>query len=441
MIKYLNLVYLLLLFLISSCHADRLNEGEEISLVDYTVQVKFKNGKKASRTILELKNLSTGDVIKSITDSDGKVTFQSILPGSYELNASNHLSKIEYQNIFGEISTSDFVDFNAILQSINIRATHQDDLLVLTEGIYSPILIKQIYYAGSDPVRGASIRDQFIELYNNSNEVQYADNLCIAQIEGSRTTKIGAFTQANGQYDWSLGQGQENNIGNKANTDFVYAITIFRIKGSGKEHLIAPGKSIVIAATALNHKKPFKDLDGEEQSVISPELTVDLSEADYEAYLGDYQKFNGEEPYFLDIQNPSVPDLGIDYFQYGRDMLFEPYGNQSFVLFRATQEQVNHWKKVSTPGNPNEGTYVRIPKTFVLDGVDLTLENLSSTIPKKLPLDIDGGQISVSLGVYSSQSIIRKTKEIVEGRVFLQDTNNSRHDFVSQKAEPRTFQK
>lgn len=441
MMKYLKPFYLILFFFILSCHTDRLHEGEEVSLVDYTVQVKFKNGKKATHAILELKNLSTGDVIKSTTDSEGKAVFQSVLPGSYELNANHHLSKIEYQNIFGENPSSDMIDFNGVLQLIDIRKTHQSGILELSMGNYSPIVIKQIYYAGSDSVKGASIRDQFIELYNNSNEVQYADNLCIAQIEGSRSTKVSVFTQPNGQYNWSLGQGQESNIGNKANTDFVYAITIFRINGSGKEHPIAPGKSIVVAATALNHQKPFKDLDGDEQSVIAPELTVDLSGADYEAYLGDYQKFNGEEPYFLDIQNPSVPDLGVDYFQYGRDMLFEPNGNQSFVLFRATKSEVSQWKKVSTPGNPNEGTYVRIPKKSVLDGVDLTLEMLSHSIPKKLPIDIDGGQTAVSLGAYSSQSIIRKTKEIINGRVILQDTNNSRYDFVSQKAEPRAFQK
>lgn len=438
--KYLStIIFIFSLYFLSSCKNDYF-EGENMTLLNYNVTAKFTNGKPASPVYIELKNLSTGNKTKQETDDNGRALFQNLLPGDYELNAVCKLNKDEYYKVFGVVSTEEEVTFNGILQSVNINSQHISDDVELVAGKISPIIIKQIYYAASDIVDGASIRDQFIEIYNNSGEIQYADNLCFAQIEGKRNPTITPFTLTNGQYNWALGEGQETNIGNTANTDYVYAITIFRINGSGKEHPIMPGKSVLIASTALNHKAPFTNNDGEQEYVNNPDLTVDLSNADYEAYLGDWWIALGWEPYFLDIQNPFIPDLGIDYFEYGRDMLFDPYGRDAFVLFRATKDEVSGWRKVHTPGNPDDGKFVRIPKTHILDGVDLTMEAGYSKIPKKLPVDIDGGQTFTSLGAYQSQSVIRKTEKIVNGRIILQDTNNSLYDFISQKANPRGFQ-
>ena len=48
------------------------------------------------------------------------------------------------------------------------------------------------------------------------------------------------------------------------------------------------GKSIIIAQTGINHKAPYDRIDGKPVTIQDPELTVDLSKADFEVYLGDY---------------------------------------------------------------------------------------------------------------------------------------------------------
>src|SRR5690606_18853036 len=82
--------------------------------------------------------------------------------------------------------------------------------------------------------QGASFRDHFIEIYNNSNEVLYADGLYIATLEGNTNSTLTSYTLPTGQYDWSQSTG--NNIGSAANTDYVYASNIIKVPGTGTQY-------------------------------------------------------------------------------------------------------------------------------------------------------------------------------------------------------------
>lgn len=85
---------------------------------------------------------------------------------------------------------------------------------------------------------------------------------------------------------------------------------------------------------------------------------------------------------------------------------------------------------------------VQVPKGLIIDGVDIT--DKEQLVPKDLPTDIDATRTFINqngsgLADYTSMSVMRRTKQIINGRVILQDTNNSANDFVTVKANPRGY--
>ena len=189
------------------------------------------------------------------------------------------------------------------------------------------------------------------------------------------------------------------------------------------------------------------DNNGEPLSVQNPALTVDLSAADFEVYLGDFRTSIGEAPYVYDIQNPAVRDMEIaywgrpGYYSGNRDFLLDNPGRDSFVIFRA--EDLATFQNYSDPSvttiAANTKFFLQIPTNVIIDGVDLQHFNPSSQRPKMLPSNVDASSINCD-AAFNSQSVIRKTKSTINGRVIVEDTNNSSADFVKlAMANPRGF--
>ena len=355
------------------------------------------------------------------------------------------MTDVEFNSTFGYAPTSTNVQFNGNQESVTVNVNVTATTIELKSARIGDLVIKQIYYAGSHTTQGASFRDQFIEIYNNSNEVIYADGLYIGQLYGKNNTTTSTFTLPNGQFDWSQSIGMT--LGNSANTNYVYADYVIRIPGTGNEYPIQPGASIVIAQSALNHKAPLVDNNGEPLSVQNPALTVDLSAADFEVYLGDFRTSIGEAPYVYDIQNPAVRDMEIaywgrpGYYSGNRDFLLDNPGRDSFVIFRA--EDLATFQNYSDPSvttiAANTKFFLQIPTNVIIDGVDLQHFNPSSQRPKMLPSNVDASSINCD-AAFNSQSVIRKTKSTINGRVIVEDTNNSSADFVKlAMANPRGF--
>jgi len=112
------------------------------------------------------------------------------------------------------------------------------------------------------------------------------------------------------------------------------------------------------------------------------------------------------------------------------------------AIISATPQQVASWAKVASPKNPKGSLFVQVPASFILDGVDITDKDQKA--PKDLPTSVDATRTFINknglaLPEYSSYSVIRKTKEIINGRVVLQDTNNSANDFTTIEANPRGY--
>lgn len=426
---------------------DDFGGNNEIKPVPFTINIKYDASKYPSvadkgvaNVTVILKNTATEDQIVGKTDANGELKLDAVLPGSYSVQAELQLKQSEYEQQLGEETSYEIVHFGGFDEKVTINANTSSKLVRITSGNLGDLVIKQYYYAGSDNKLGANFRDQFIEIHNNSDQTIYADGLYLVFLEGNVNSNMTTYTLSNGQYDWSKTAGG----GASANTDYVYSNILIKIPGSGSQYPILPGKSIIVAQTAINHKMPFDDINGTGIAIQEPDRTVDLSHADFETYMGDYNISIGKKPFAWDIQNIMVPDMQVAYWSIAsNDLILNVNSMLGLGILRATDAEVASWQKVAAPKAPTGTLFLQIPKNYIIDGIDIT--DKEQKVPKDFPADIDASRTFIvnsqgqAEGTFSGFSVIRKTKEIISGRVVLQDTNNSANDFVTIKANPRGY--
>lgn len=427
---------------LASCSDDEF--GTTATPTSFKVNAKYDTSfesKLAHKVTITLTSTNTSEKYVLLTNEAGEAVFQNVIPGVYDINATITLNTAEFTKTFGYTPTSEEVTFNAVIGQTLINTENTSKDIILKTARLGDLVIKQIYYTGSHIQQGAAFRDQFIEIHNNSNEIIYADGLYFGIAYGVLNNTTTEYTQANGQWDWSRSFGMT--LGNASNTDFAYCDYIYRIPGTGNQYPIVPGESIVIAQSALNHKAPLVGNDGNPIQVVNPDLTVDLSAADFEVNYTAFRAAMGEDPFKSDIENPSVPNLDIKYvgrngaYHATTDMVLDNLGRDSFIIFRADNFNFNDYPLPNVL-NVTSSTkfYVQIPANIVIDGVET--QHISNNIPRRLPESLDTSATKVNTA-YSSESVIRKTKQVVDGRTILVDTNNSANDFTTIKAAPRGF--
>lgn len=442
-----NKFLILILFMFSilqSCKKDK----DIVQSVDIGFQLEvdpeaFSFKVPFEKASIEIVNKTNNERYTAKADANGVVKYNGISPGTYSINVALEISAAEWSALSGQATTQDLY--------LNYSTTN----LVFTESKTMPIrlvsgsplgnwVFKQIYYAGSNTSKGAGTRDFFVELYNNSDQVLYADSLCFGIVYGKNNNNTGVNLLPNLQFDWTKSIGM--NVTNNANDDYVYAKAIFMVPsdGTGTKYPVQPGSSIIIAETAIDHTKPYTLHSDKVQDIEDPTLTVDLSKADFEVYLYPYeQKIQpGRTRYASDIDNPGVPDVETIFATGMRDMILNPQGKEAYVLFKGTHTIDPN--KFSSYPDPTETTvttttkvYPQIPNNIILDAVELSSVLEKDKTPRRLNVSMDGGYAAVTGGPFSSQAIVRKTKQTVNGRRILQDTNNSTKDFVVlDKADP-----
>lgn len=436
------LLFLLIPVFLYSCKKD---DVPAIRPIDATVTVAYDEGAKDYGLPLQdvevkITNSVTGTVVTQKSSQDGLVSFEKIPVGVYDVDATITIDAATYSEATGTVTESDIV-FNGTLKNQSISENQASFEIELAAGKIGDFVIKQVYYAGSDRTDGALYRDQFIEIYNNSNEVLYADGLYVMQAFGSNKVDPDfsrGYYQNNRQLDWTKSMNIPAESKDKANTDYLYTRSLLRIPGDGQTYPVQPGESVVLAQSALNHKQPFQGNNGESISVRNPALTVDLSGADFEAHYGPLVT----RPLATDVDNPNVPNLDVIRF-YGTDWLLDNPGRDAFVIFK-TDQDIATFPSVASPESTTitstTNLYLQIPKSLIIDGVESAEALPAERVAKKLPIDIDAGFSFVPKSSYSSQSIIRKTLKTVGGRKILMDTNNSANDFTFfDVAQPRGF--
>ena len=385
--KKLVIISIFLVGILASCKKD-VTPTYNLT-IPLTFPTGFTLGSVPDGTEVKLINALTGRETILVT-AGGTGTVTTVLTeGTYDGSCSFTV----------KVGTDEYV-FNGVLSKVVLSKDASVPMPLVLAKNTGGFILKEIYFAGSKTADAKTYySDQFHEIYNNSNETLYADGLCISVMEQT----------ANNPNVWVNADGT---IMDKLPCTFQTWI----IPGTGKEHPVLPGKSIVIAQDAIDHKT---DPNG---NPLSP---VNLAKADWESYVAASGK---------DTDTPGVPNLTLMYTTSVSmvDWLHSVFGS-AVILFRLPVAWETYVADVTNfktkPGSTSTTQFLMIPKSYVIDAVEIVNADETKRY-KRLPTDLDAGYTYLDGGTYCSKSIRRKAKLVVEGRVIYKDTNNSTADFL-----------
>lgn len=343
------------------------------------------------------RNLSSGEEMR-FDSTEGLAIPVGIYECSYEAEAT-------YVNAGDEESA--VVEGRLIGNAESVQVTAAGFKLVLP--VYLSVdkddfIFEEIFFTGTRRASGSSyIGDTYFKIYNNTDHVLYADGLAICESK-FKSTQFYTYTPDIRQDEMT-----------------VHAIYV--IPGNGTEHPVAPGESLVICDTGIDHR-------------ISNPNSFDLSDADFEWYD------ESTNPSHTDIDSPTVPNLDKWYCYTLTVFIPHNRGFSSFALARIpigkeaylSDYYYDYEYTMYLPAGtfPMSGSAYRLPNEWIVDGVNCSVETDRQW--NVLPPSIDAGW--THCGAMDSdenrffKSIRRKMLYLTDdGIKVLKDTNNSTADF------------
>ncbi|EKD31875.1 MAG: hypothetical protein ACD_77C00227G0005 [uncultured bacterium] len=368
------------LFLFTSCEqfkeAGEAREIKSLSAV-VTVNLNIGNAPTPESFNVRLINYEERFEVTTTVSANSSVKIGNLIPGIYTVTASSEMSKDGFTyNYSGNVVNIDIVNDNKEID-IEIGSSKSGALIM-----------KEIFYCGSrTPTGGSYFRDQFYEIYNNSEDVQNVKGLCIALLNPNTATA-----------NLPIWPGDDA-------SDFVYASSMWQVP-LDKDYLLNPGESIIIAQMADNHKKIN----------LNPSSPVDLLSAEFETLV---------KTTSLISDNPAINMQMAFWPKQTPQWLTTVFGG-AFVIY-IPSEVIDPSVYVSPIGRTDQNYKIRIDE--VIDAVEL-VGNANQVQLKRVPSVLDAGAATVG-GTYLSKSVARKIKTTLpDGRIIYYDTNNSSDDFA-----------
>ncbi|TCI94319.1 DUF4876 domain-containing protein [Tenacibaculum sp. M341] len=325
---------------------------------------------------------------------DNNVVELTLNQGSYEVSINGG---VKY-SLNGEEQEGNIGAFVSELNFIEDEQT--EDVQLSLKSFSKDFIIEEIFFTGSLAPDGSSYGgDKYFKLYNNTDEVLYADGLLLVQ---SRFLTVD-------KQDYSPNVMPE-----------AYTVgSMVQLPGSGTEYPIEAGKSLIVAMDGINHVELNAN-------------SIDLSTANFEI-------FNDG---FGDVDSPTVTNatnLVENIFPHGRG--FDGYAIARFpegvtadsYLADATNKYDYDWTLVfGTFSFDESATSFKLPNEWILDAVNLSVESEFQWIVTDPSLDSSYtycGKVDRD-DTRFGKSVRRKVLQEVDGVRLLQDTNNSAVDFI-----------
>lgn len=377
-----NLLLIYVLFLIScskeennSCHVDI-----QLDLPKGNITLPYEN------IAVNLTNKESGTSYKAICDSTGKASF--------DIECGHYTASVHYQANSGLI-------FSGRIESLLLMPKSQNKLfkLELTRSSSNALVIKEIYYTGCKGKNNVDYQaDQYVTLYNNSNETIYLDGVCVAVVAPAYSMESAWISYTN-------------------MTRIPVSDLTWQFPGSGKDYPLHPGEETTIATNAINHT------GGEYQHANS----VDLSTVDWGFWDASLKRQNiapGVKPMkLLANLNPYLNQFAFPVIG-PTIMVFDIVGTNAEVYVNDSRN------RELEPQSPiKDQYYLMVPKEWVIDCVECA-ENAEYTKFKRVPSELDNGAVFIPEGYYSGQAVIRKNAGTASGHAIYQDTNNSADDLI-----------
>lgn len=358
-----------------------LSPSNDITITEYVnVTVKFKELNSSSVT----------------TETVTELPLNVELPqGSYEVSVEGTI-KYKLDGVEREGS------IGAFISELNLATdTASEKIQLVLKSFSNDFIIEEVFFTGTRTPSGDSYwGDKYFKLYNNTDEVLYADGLIIANSAFLTTSK----------------QNYTPDVMSEAFTTEA----MIQIPGSGTEYPVQPGEAIIVTDDGINH-------------IENNANSIDLSSANFEMF---YENTS-------DVDAPNVPNVINLYERF----IFHNRGFHSYVIARLPEGVTNEsfladnkyvytytfeFNGVSYPMGDYDA--YKIPNEWVLDAVNLSIESDFQWIITNESLDSGWtycGKVDRDDN-RMGKAVRRKVLQEVDGRRILKDTNNSTLDFEAE---------
>ena len=200
-----------------ACSSD---DDDEVK--SYPLTITLNSGDVAADNISNIKIIVKGTA-KADTITMNSIAQQTLTltQGTYNITVSGKVKDEATAYVQGTATAELYAE-----QSVTVNLSKYNQ---------SPLVFKAIYGAGS--VSGY-VLDCYVEIANNSDEVQYLDGILLADPLANQKAK--SAWQETYPDKYNGGQG-----------------SVLAFPGSGKDYPLLPGQSVVVADQAMNHKLAY----------------------------------------------------------------------------------------------------------------------------------------------------------------------------------------
>jgi hypothetical protein len=397
--KQINLILALMAMLfMASCNDD---DDTPVSELSITVVMPEVMGTEASPEALsiELTNMGNGRSHTGETDQSGAFTIV-VEEGVYNIVVSGEKN---YTSQIGDDQFEQTVTVKGLVENLSISGTWgETEVKLFIAPASQGLVFKELYVTGSQTPEGKGYyKDKYFEIYNNTDEVLYADGISLGESDHRSSSDL--------------------NIWGDIINDYFVTQVVYTIPGNGTDYPVQPGESIILADVAINH------------TADNPN-SVDLSIADFEWY----------DDHKLDVDVPETPNLIKNFSSSASIWTPHNQGFNSYVIFKPEGSmeaylEANMIEKTKVNGTTS--IRYKVANTIILDAVEMgTPSDFSS---KALSPALDLSYINCGDGDEAryGKVVRRKVQAIENGRVIYMDTNNSAVDFLSTVApKPGIFE-
>ena len=327
------------------------------------------------------------------TGDDYVITIPELEAGAYNIAAKGNISFLK-DGVAGK------TDFEVVSNGVSLSETvNALKLAVNSFQAEGGFVISEIFFTGTTTPEGNQYSggDAYIVISNNSDVTLYADSIAVLESEFLTTTK----------------RDYTPDVMNEAfSTDAVYMIP-----GNGTSVAVEPGKSLVLAINAINHKEANPN-------------SIDLTGADFEFF------HESSNPRFTDPDG-AAPNLDKWYCYTATVYGFHNRGFRSYAIAKMQTTKENWLENyaykaeyvLTVAGNayPMSTNTFKVPNAWILDAVNLSVESEFQWIVTSAALDAGWtycGKVDRDQTRYN-KAVVRK--QDANGKYI--DTNNSTNDF------------
>lgn len=329
------------------------------------------------------------------TDVEGRVVFEAVPVGTHLVSIVRDLTAEERDAAADEGALTLRTEAR-----LRVSSTSPSAEIVVPAGTRRALVISEFAFNSHLSANGVGIYNfgGYIELYNNTDTTIYLDG----KIVGSGFDVL---------LHMPPDQGCDDYAPLRLDSRGVWARVWERFPGSGSDHPLAAGETVVIATDAIDHR-PFAP------------LAPDLRTADFE--------FRGPS----DVDNPAVADMipdGLHPHPLNRGLLFNTGRGVAFVA-----EPVVTGDLEQMPFLFNR-TWARVPTEALLD---MVVVYETDPLTPQWPLCPEVSHASINMGAAppapyrSGLSLHRRVFTTLDGLTVLQHTRTSPADLVPGPPSP-----